>query len=152
VQGVLLAIDLDHIAKKDIADVWLDTRKTFNDNLAPIDYRPFVPSNGNCMFVYRRTDLTDDEFSPTCMAKNMDRVADVLMKFPVNELGLLDSPFYYQSSVTDITNSKTGKQERYNTGVSATQLHPQRTQQQFAESLENMQWEQTRLAGSLESM
>ena len=119
-----MAIAVKHIAEsgKDIDDVGLDTWKTFKDDNDPIDYLPSVPSKGSCMFVYRRSNLTDDEFPPTIMGKNMVSVADILIKFPVDEQ------------------------------VSATQLHPQRTQQHLTESLESMHREPTKFTDSQGSM
>ncbi len=77
-------------------EVCLDTWTTFNDAMDPVQYQPFKPSKDSDIFLYNQVNLDESKFPSSCCRDNLQRVADILVKFPRKQLSVLDEHYEYQ--------------------------------------------------------
>ena len=100
----MLTIALEMIRSKDVpGEVCLDTWTTFNDATDPVQYQPFKPSKDSYIFLYNQVSLDESKFPLSCCGDNLQRVSDILDKFPREQLSVLDEHYDYQVGETDMS-------------------------------------------------
>ncbi len=142
----------------------LDSWSTFNDCADPKEYLPFEPSGNSCIYVYRRVDVPEVEFPPFCLPVNQQRIADILGKYPRNQLSRLDEPYLYGTSATDMSSMIT-RAEFHSTRVALmreirdlrhtvaiVQKETRRAQKRIEDSQQRIEESQQRMEESLRRM